>query len=68
MVERLNNGTQYEYYHNYTNMMLYPTDKCNDTGQLKIIVSIGVTRRLYNISIPHTLTADINVQENNNGS
>lgn len=40
MVEQLNNGTQYEYYHNYTNMMFYPadaTDKCNDINQLKII-------------------------------
>lgn len=43
MVERLNNRTQCEYYHNYTNMMLYPadvTDKRNDISQLKIIVSI----------------------------
>lgn len=40
----MNNGTQYEYYRNYTNMMLYPadtTDKRNDISQLKIIVSIG---------------------------
>lgn len=46
MVERLNNRTQYEYYHNYTNMMLYPadvTDKRNDISELRIIVSITTT-------------------------
>lgn len=45
MVEWLNNGTQYEYYHNYTNIMFYPadaTDKRNNIDQLKIIVSIGM--------------------------